>query len=43
MLAVSDPILVATFSLDEFWKTSTMVAHYGAGATGERGAVARHL
>ena len=25
------------------WKTSRMVAHYSAGATAERGAVARHL
>ena len=25
------------------WKTSTMVAHYSAGATAERGAVARYL
>ena len=25
------------------WKTSRMVAHYSAGATAERGAVARYL
>ena len=25
------------------WKTSRMVAHYAAGATAERGAVARYL
>ena len=29
--------------LAENWKTSRMVAHYSAGATAERGAVARYL
>ena len=47
MFDVSDGIAVAAMltsvMLAGNWKTSRMVAHYSAGATAERGAVARYL
>ena len=43
LVTVTQPVRRGRAQILGNWKTSRMVAHYSAGATAERGAVAQYL